>query len=326
MPELTYREALRAALREAMLQDPAVFLIGEDLGPFGGAYKVTQGLLDEFGEDRVKDTPISESAIIGTAIGASLAGFRPVAEIMYIDFITQCMDPIVNQAAKMRFMFNETIKVPIVIRTQGGGGRANAAQHSQSLEAWFMHVPGLKVVMPATPYDAKGLLKTSIRDNNPVIVIEHKMLYNTRGPVPDEDYVVPLGVADIKRAGKDVTIVSWSRMVLYALQAADELAKDGIDAEVIDARTLNPLDTATVVASVKKTGRLVIAEEGCRTGGVGAEITARVNEYAFDYLDAPIVRVAARDIPVPCAPVLENATLPDAADIAAGVRTTLAGS
>lgn len=323
MPELTYREAIRDALREEMKSNSAVFLIGEDIGVFGGAYKVTQGLLDEFGENRVKDTPISEAAIIGTAIGASLVGFRPVAEIMYIDFITQCMDQIVNQAAKMRYMLGGKIKVPIVIRTQGGGGRANAAQHSQSLETWFMHVPGLKVIMPSTPYDAKGLLKTSIRDNNPIIFIEHKLLYTTKGQVPEEEYLLPLGVADIKREGKDVTIVAYSRMVLFALEAAVRLEREGIDVEIIDPRTLTPLDINTIINSVKKTKRVVIVEEGCKTAGVGAEITAQIIEYAFDYLDAPILRVAARDVPVPCAPVLEKATLPDVTNIVDAVKKVL---
>jgi len=322
--ELTYRDAIRDALSEELRADPTVFLIGEDIGVFGGAYKATRGLLEEFGETRVRDTPVAEGVIIGTALGASLAGFRPVAEIMYIDFTTQCMDQIVNQAAKIRFMFNANLQAPIVIRTQGGGGRSNAAQHSQSLESWFMHVPGLKVAMPSTPYDAKGLLKSSIRDNNPVMFIEHKMLYTTKGPVPDHDYVVPLGVADIKRQGDDITVVAWSKMVLHALEAAEALAGEGIHVEVIDLRTLNPLDMQCVLDSVKKTGRLVIAEEGCKTAGAGAEIAAQVAEQAFDYLDAPIARVAARNIPVACAPVLEKATLPGTADIVRAIRKALA--
>jgi pyruvate/2-oxoglutarate/acetoin dehydrogenase E1 component len=323
MREIAYRDALREALREEMRRDPMVFLMGEDVGVFGGIYSVTKGLMDEFGEKRVRDTPISEAIIVGAGTGAAAVGARPVVEIMYIDFITFAMEEVVNQAAKMRYMFGGKIKVPLVIRTQGGAGLCAAAQHSQSLEAWFVRIPGLKVVMPSTPYDAKGLLKTAIRDDNVVLFIEHKMLYNTRGNVPEEEYTLPLGVADIKRKGKDVTLVTWSRMVLFALEAADMLAKKGIEAEVIDLRSLSPLDMNTVIASVKKTGHVVICEEGCKTGGVGGEICARIVEQAFDYLNAPVARVAGKDAPIPFSPVLEKKAIPDAALIAESIESLL---
>lgn len=323
MREITYRDAIREALREEMLRDNSVFLMGEDIGIYGGAYAVTKGLLEEFGERKVKDTPISEAVIVGAATGAAAAGTRPVVEIMYIDFMTFCMDQIVNQAAKMRYMFGGKIKVPLVIRTQGGSGTFCAAQHSQSLEAWFVHIPGLKVVMPSTPYDAKGLLKNSIRDDNVVIFIEHKLLYNTKGGVPEEEYLIPLGKADIKRQGQDVTLISWSRMVLTSLEAADELAKEGIDVEVIDVRSLSPLDIPTIVNSVRKTGRVVICEEGCKTGGVGGEIWTQITEQAFDYLDAPVVRVAGKDVPIPFSPVLEKAAIPNKNQIIEGLKVSL---
>lgn len=323
MREITYREALREALREEMAADPLVFLIGEDIGVYGGAYAITKGLYDEFGPDRVRDTPISEAVIVGAAVGAAAAGTRPIAEIMYVDFMTFCMDQVVNQAAKMRYMFGGKIQVPLVIRTQGGTGAFCAAQHSQSLEAWFIGVPGLKVVMPSTPYAAKGLLKSSIRDNNVVVFIEHKMLYNTKGCVPEEEYTIPLGQAEVSREGSDVTVVAWSRTALLALQAADSLAADGVEIEVIDMRTLRPLDIATVMDSVMKTGRLVICEEGCKTGGVGGEISAQVAEQALDYLDAQIVRVAGKNVPIPFSPVLEKASVPDVAQIISGVRSIL---
>ena len=294
MREILYREALNEALHEEMARDPAVFVLGEDVGRYGGVLQVTRGLFDEFGAKRVRDTPISEAGFIGIAVGAAMTGLRPVVEIMYIDFSALAMDQIVNQAAKVRYMFGGKASVPLVMRTQGGGGRGNAAQHSQSLEAWFVHVPGLIVVQPSTPYDAKGLLKSAIRDDNPVIFIEHKLLYNTNGPVPREEYLIPLGVADIKRPGKDVTIVATSRMVLFALEAAEKLAADGIDAEVIDPRTLKPLDLPTIVQSVEKTGRLVVVNEGPLTGGFTAEVAARVQREAFDWLDAPIMQVASR--------------------------------
>lgn len=320
MREITYREALREAMQEEMRRDPSVFLIGENIGQYGGVYSITKGLFDEFGEQRVKDTPISEAVIVGAAAGAAAVGTRPVAEIMYVNFMTFCMDQIVNQAAKMRYMFGGKIKVPMVIRTQGGAGTFCAAQHSESLESWFIHVPGLKVVMPSTPYDAKGLLKSSIRDDNVVIFIEHNLLYNTKGQVPDDDHLVALGTSDIKREGTDVTLISYSRMVLTALEAADELAEAGIAVELIDLRTLSPLDIDTIIASVRKTGRAVICEADCKTGGVGAEILSQISELAFDYLDAPVIRVAGRDTPIPYSPVLEKMAVPDKKDIVKAVK------
>jgi len=320
MRHITYREAIREALREEMKRDPSVFLIGEDIGLYGGVYAVTKGLLAEFGEKRVLDTPISEAVIVGAAAGAAVVGTRPVAEVMYVDFMTFCMDQIVNQAAKMRYMFGGKIKVPLVIRTQGGAGTFCAAQHSESLESWFIHVPGLMVVMPSTPYDAKGLLKSAIREDNVVIFIEHTLLYNTKGDVPEEEYLIPLGSAEKKREGTDVTIIAYSRMVLTALEAADELAKEGISAEVVDLRSLSPLDMDTVIASVKKTGRVAICEADCKTGGMGAEIMAQITERAFDFLDAPPVRIAGKDTPIPYSPVLEGKAVPGKDDIVRAVR------
>jgi len=322
--EITYAQALNEALREEMERDPHVFILGEDVGRHGGVFTVTKGLIDQFGGERVRNTPISECAIVGAALGAAVVGCRPVAEIMYVDFMTIAMEMIVNQAAKIRYMFGGKAKVPMVVRTQGGGGRGNAAQHSQSLEAWFVHVPGLKVVMPATPYDAKGLLKSAIRDDNPVIFLENKNLYFRKGPVPEGEYTIPLGVADIKRPGSDVTVVATSRMVGEALAAAEVLAESGIDVEVIDPRTLAPLDMGTIIASVKKTHRAVIVHEACTTCGIGAEIGMRIMEEAFDYLDAPVKRVAAVDVPVPYNRILEDAALPNVEDIIRGVREVLA--
>lgn len=325
MRELTYREALNEALREEMQRDERVFLFGEDIGIYGGANGVTKGLMDEFGEKRVLDTPISEAVITGAAAGAALVGTRPVAEIMFVDFLALAMDQLVNQAAKMRYMFGGKARVPMVIRTQGGAHRSWAAQHGQSLEAWFMHVPGLFVVMPSTPGDAKGLLKAAIRDDNPVLFIEHKAIYLSKGPVPEGDYVIPLGQADVKRQGRDVTIVTYSRQTLYALEAAEKLAGEGIDAEVIDLRCLNPLDMDTVVASVRKTNRVVIVAEDVKTAGVSAEISARITETAFDYLDAPVVRCAGRDVPLPCVSHLERAAIPSADEIVGMVRDLCQG-
>ncbi|MGI6558294.1 MAG: alpha-ketoacid dehydrogenase subunit beta [Limnochordia bacterium] len=324
MREITYAQALNEALREEMERDPHVFVLGEDVGRHGGVFTVTKGLIDQFGSERVRNTPISECAIVGAALGAAVVGCRPVAEIMYVDFMTIAMEMIVNQAAKIRYMFGGKAKVPMVVRTQGGGGRGNAAQHSQSLEAWFAHVPGLKVVMPATPYDAKGLLKSAIRDDNPVIFLENKNLYFRKGPVPEGEYTIPLGVADIKRPGRDVTLIATSRMVGEALAAAEVLAESGIDVEVIDPRTVAPLDMGTIVGSVKKTNRAVIVHEACRTCGIGAEIGMRIMEEAFDYLDAPVKRVAAVDVPVPYNRILEDAALPNVEDIISGVREVLA--
>ena len=320
MRKITYRQALNEALREEMLRDGSVFVMGEDVGIYGGAYGVTRGLYDEFGSERVRDTPISEAAIAGAAAGAAMTGMRPVAEIMYIDFITLAMDQIVNIAAKSRYMFGGKLKVPVVYRTQGGAGRGIAAHHSGSWEAWFAHAPGILVVMPSTPFDAKGLLKTCIRDDNPILFIEHKMLYNVEGEVPEGEYTVPLGAADVKRTGRDVTIIAYSRMVHFALEAAEELAKEGIDAEVIDPRTLKPLDVDTIVGSVRKTHRAVVVHEACKTCGFGAEIAALIIEEAFDYLDAPIMRVAGADVPIPMSPALEAEAVPSKEKIIEAVK------
>jgi len=323
MRKITYRQALNEALREEMRRDERVFIMGEDVAIYGGAYGVTRGLYEEFGSQRVRDTPISEAAIAGAAAGAAMTGMRPVAEIMYIDFSTIAMDEIVNIAAKNRYMFGGKSTVPVVYRTQGGAGRGIAAHHSGSLEAWYVYSPGIFVVMPSTPFDAKGLLKTCIRDDNPIMFIEHKMLYNTEGEVPEGEYTVPLGVADIKRPGTDVTIVAYSRMLLFALEAAEELAEEGIEAEVIDPRTLKPLDIDTIINSIKKTNKAVIVHEGYRTCGVGAEISAQIMEKAFDYLDAPVVRVAGADVPIPMSPVLEEVAIPSKEKIVEAVRSII---
>jgi pyruvate/2-oxoglutarate/acetoin dehydrogenase E1 component len=321
MRELTYAEAIREALRQEMVRDESVFLIGEDIGRYGGAFGVSYGLVDEFGEERVRDTPISEAGIAGAATGAALTGMRPVAEIMFMDLTTIAMDQLVNQAAKLRFMFGGKAKVPLVLRTPGGSGTGASAHHSQSLEAWFVHVPGLKVVVPSTPYDAKGLLLASIRDDNPVVFVEHKLLYKRKGPVPEDDYTIPLGVGDVKRPGRDLTIVATSIMVPRALEAAETLAQEGIEAEVVDPRTLKPLDDGIIVESVIKTGRVLVAHEACKTGGVGAEIVARIAESeAFDYLDAPIKRLAGLDIPVPYNRNLERHMVPQVENIVAAAR------
>jgi pyruvate/2-oxoglutarate/acetoin dehydrogenase E1 component len=323
MREITYRQALQEALREEMRRDESVFLLGEDIAEFGGSYKVTAGLLDEFGPERVRNTPISEAAIVGAALGAALVGMRPVAELMYVDFSAIAMDQIVNQVAKVRYMFGGKAKASLVIRTQGGAGRSSAAQHAQSLEAWFVHIPGLKVVQPSTPYDAKGLLKSAIRDDNPVMFLEHKLLYPVQGPVPEEEYLIPLGQADIKRAGGDVTVVATSRMVHRALAAAEKLASEGVEVEVIDPRTLNPLDEETILTSVRKTQRLVVVYEAYERCGIGAEIAALVASKAIDYLDAPIERVAALNTPVPFSPKLENYVIPNEERIIAGIKRAL---
>src|SRR6266704_6187091 len=322
---VTYAEALNEALREEMRRDPTVFVMGEDVAVWGGGgvFGVTKGLVEEFGTKRVRDTPISEEAIAAVAIGAAATGSRPVAEIMYVDFIGLAMEPIVNQAAKLRYMFGGKAKVPMVIRAQEGAGRGNAAQHSQSLEAWFCHIPGLKVVTPSTPADAKGLLKTAIRDDNPAIFLEHKVLYFSKGAVPEGEYTVPFGVADVKRVGKDVTVVGIHTMVGKALQAAEQLAEEGIELEVIDPRTLVPFDEQTVVDSVKKTGRLIVSHEAYTRSGYGAEIISKVVAAAFDYLDAPPLRVCARDVPVPYSAVLETAALPQVEDLVAAARALI---
>lgn len=324
MRELTYAQALREALTEEMTRDPNILLLGEDIGVYGGVFKVTEGLLAKFGPERVRETPISEAGFVGMGVGLALTGKRPVCELMFMDFAFVAADQIFNQAAKMHYMSGGRVKVPLVIRTQQGGGRGNAAQHSQSLETLFTHIPGLKVVLPATPYDAKGLLKSALREDNPVIFIEHKLLYATRGPVPEEEYLIPLGKAEVKRAGRDVTLVSYSRALLHALEAAEEAATLGLSVEVIDLRCTVPLDLDVVLASVRKTGRLVIAHEAHRRLGVGAEIAALVQEHAFDYLDAPIVRVGALDVPIPASKPLEDAVLPGKAQILAGIKQAVA--
>jgi acetoin:2,6-dichlorophenolindophenol oxidoreductase subunit beta len=320
MREITYLEAIREALRQEMQRDEKVFLLGEDLGKYGGAFGVTLGLIDEFGEDRVIDTPISELTIAGAITGAALVGMRPVGEIMFMDFITLASEQIVNQAAKIRFMFGGKTCVPWVLRTPMGSGTGAAAQHSQSLENWFVHVPGIKVVAPSTPYDAKGLLIQAIRDNNPVLFLEHKLLYKTKGPVPEESYTIPLSRAEVKRVGRDVTILATSIMVKRSLEAAEQLAKENIEVEVVDPRTLKPLDEETLVQSVKKTGRVLIVHEACKTGGYGGELAARIAESeAFDFLDAPILRLAGRDMPIPYNRNLEAHTVPQVEDILAAV-------
>ena len=319
--EISYLEAVREALSQEMRRDPEVFLIGEDIGVYGGAFGVTRGMLEEFGSERVRDTPISEAAIAGAATGAALMGMRPVMEIMFMDFLTISMNQLVNQAAKIRFMFGGKASIPMVIRAPAGSGTGAAAQHCQSLEAWFVHTPGIKVVAPATPHDVKGLLITAIRDNNPVLFMEHKLLYRTKGLVPEEEYAIPLGQAEVKREGRDLTVLAYSIMVPRALEAAAELTSEGLEIEVIDLRSLKPLDKEAIVGSVSKTGRALILHESSRTGGFGGELAAVVAESeAFDYLDAPIRRLAGRDIPIPYNRTLERATVPQVEDIVEAAR------
>ncbi len=326
MREITYREALKEALIEEMKRDERVFLLGEDIAdPFGSAYKVTLGLSSIFGTDRVIQTPISEQGFTGAAVGAALTGMRPVVEFMYIDFTTMAMEQLVNQAAKIRYMSGGQAKVPVVFRTQGGPGRSSAAQHAQSIEALFHHIPGLLVAMPSSAYDAKGLLKTAIRLDDPVIFIEQKLLYNTKGEVPEEEYTIPFGVADVKRNGTDCTVVATSMTVLKALKAADILAEEGISIEVVDPRTLFPLDIETIVESVKKTSRLLITHEAPERGGFAAEVAAQVANLAFDYLDAPIQRVCAPSVPIPFARNMEDYIMIDESKIADRVRKLIRG-
>ena len=326
MREITYRDALKEALIEEMERDERVFLLGEDIAdPFGSAYKVTLGLSPIFGTDRVIQTPISEQGFTGAAVGAAITGMRPVLEYMYIDFTTMAMDQIANQAAKFHYMSGGQAKVPVVMRTQGGPGRSSAAQHAQSLEAWFHHLPGLLVAMPSTPYDAKGLLKTAIRLDDPVMFVEQKLLYNTTGPVPEEEYTIPFGLADVKREGTDCTVVATSMAVLKALKAADLLAAEGISLEVVDPRTLFPLDIETIVESVKKTARLVVSHEAPERGGFAAEVVAQVSDRAFDYLDAPIQRVCAPSVPPPFARNMEDHIMIDEHKIADRVRKLVGG-
>lgn len=316
MPEITYREALNQALSEELERDERVYIMGEEVGYFGGAFKVTDGLLAVFGEKRVRDTPISELTIVGAGIGSAMGGLRPIVELMTINFGLLAMDQIVNHAAKIRFMFGGKAKVPIVIRAPQGAGHQLGAQHSQSFEAYFLHCPGLRVAIPATPADAKGLLKTAVRSDDPVVFLEHESLYGVKGEVPEGEHLVPFGKANVLREGKDVTLVSYSKCVYDSLAAAQNLENIGIDAEVIDLRTLNPLDLDTVVESTKKTGKVIVVYEGWRTGGAGAEIAAQIYEKAFDHLDAPVERVATLDMPIPYNARLEKAALPKPGEIA----------
>ncbi|MEK3857244.1 alpha-ketoacid dehydrogenase subunit beta [Cytobacillus sp. FSL H8-0458] len=322
--EITYLEAVREAMSQEMRQNDDVFILGEDIGVYGGAFGVTRGMIEEFGPERVRNTPISEAAIAGAAVGSALTGMRPILELQFSDFITIAMDQMVNQAAKTRYMFGGKGKVPMVLRTPAGSGTGAAAQHSQSLEAWMAHIPGLKVVQPSTAYDVKGLLKAAIDDDNPVIFYEHKLLYKTSSHVPEEAYSIELGKADIKREGTDVTIVATAIMVHKALEAAYELEKEGISAEVIDPRTIVPLDKETIINSVKKTGRLIVVHEAVQRGGIGGEIVSVIAESeAFDYLDSPIKRLGGKEVPIPYNPKLEKAAIPQVPDIIEAVKETV---
>lgn len=325
MREITYAEAIREAMSQQMRKDDDVFLMGEDIGVYGGAFGVSVGMVEEFGEERIRDTPISEAALVGTGAGSAVTGMRPIVEIQFSDFLAIGMDQLVNQAAKMRYMFGGRAKVPMVIRTPEGSGTGAAAQHSQSLEAWFCHVPGLKVVVPSTPYDAKGLLISSIYDDNPVVFFEQKLLYRKKGAVPEEEYTIPLGEAEIKRTGSDLTIVCWGRMVPLCIETADELAgEEGIEIEVVDPRTLRPLDAKTITESVRKTGHLLIVHEAVQMGGFGGEIAAVVAaSETFHYLDAPIMRLGGTDVPIPYSPELEKNVVPTAEKVRDAVRELL---
>lgn len=323
MAIITMRQAISQALWEEMERDPDVFILGEEVGVWGGTYAVTKGFYDHFGPERVKDTPIAEAAIIGAAIGSALTGLRPVAELMTINFAFSAMDHIVNEAAKLHYMFNGQMVLPMVIRTVGGGGRQLGATHSQTPDAIFAHFPGLKVVAPGTPADAKGLLKAAIRSNDPIMFIEHATLYQTRGEVPEGDYVIPIGTSKVQRPGKHVTIITYSKMLELSLKAAEELSKDGIEAEIVDLRSLRPLDMGPVIESFKKTNRAVVVEEGWKSFGVGSEIAARIYEEAFDYIDAPVKRVAQKEVPLPYNQTLEKMAIPDVNDIIAAVKEVL---
>ena len=317
---MTMRQAITDTLYELMAEDERIFLIGEDIGRHGGSFQVTAGLLEAYGPERVVDAPVSEAAIVGLAVGAAMTGMRPMVDLMFCDFITLAMDQLVNQAAHLPYMTGGQVEVPLVIRAAAGAGQSSGAQHSQFLHAWFAHIPGLKVVLPSTPADAKGLLREAFADPNPVLIFEDKMEYGRRGAVPDGDYRIPFGVADIKRSGDDVTVVATSSMVHAALAAADELAQDGISVEVIDPRSIAPLDKATIVDSVRRTGRAAVIDEGHRGFGAGAEIAATIAEGAFDYLEAPVLRLGAMDVPVPFSPTLERLTVPDAAALVSGIK------
>ena len=324
MRTITYKDAVREAMVEEMRRDKSVFLMGEDIGDYCGAFGVSKGMLEEFGPERIRETPISETAFVGAGVGAAITGMRPIVELMFSDFMAVCYDQIMNQAAKMHFMFAGKVNVPMVLRTPAGGGTGAAAQHSQSLEQMYLHVPGLKVVVPSTAYDAKGLLKTAIRDNNTVIFLEQKRLYNVKGEVPDEEYTIPLGVADVKREGSDVSVITYGRVVQMALEVADKLAAEGIRVEVVDLRTLAPLDTEAIIATAKKTHKVVIAHEAVQFGGFGGEIAATLTDSdAFYYLDAPIKRVGGLYCPIPFNPILEAETFPTPAKIEAAIREIL---
>jgi pyruvate dehydrogenase E1 component beta subunit len=325
MARITMREAISQALWEEMEHDPNVFILGEEVGVWGGTYAVTKGFYDHFGGDRVRDTPIAEAGIIGATIGSALTGLRPVAELMTINFAFSAMDHIVNQSAKMHYMFGGQMTLPLVIRAVGGGGRQLGATHSQTPDAIVAHFPGLKVVAPGTPADAKGLLKAAIRSDDPILFIEHATLYQTRGEVPEGDYVVPIGKSTIQRPGSDITVVTYSKMLEVSTKAADQLAKEGIEAEIVDLRTLRPLDMEPVIASFKKTNRAVIVEEGWKSYGVGAEISVRIYEEAFDYVDAPIKRVAQKEVPLPYNRELEQMAIPSVNDVVAAVKEVLHG-
>lgn len=326
MPDMTYRDAINLALKEEMHRDASVFVLGEDVGLYEGSFKVTRGLLAEFGEERVRDTPISENTIIGVSIGAAMGGLRPVAELMTVNFALLAMDQLINHMAKIRYMFGGQPELPMVVRAPGGGGSQLAAQHSQSLETYFMHCPGIYLAMPATPADAKGLLKTAIRDRNPVIFLEHELLYNSTGAVPDDpEFLIPFGAANTMREGSDVTIVAYSRMALLALEAALELEKEQISCEVIDLRTLAPLDSATIVASAQKTGRAVVVEECCGTAGLGGDIAWRIHAACFESLLSPVKRVSGLDVPMPYSRELEKLCIPQPQTIIEAVRDVMAG-
>jgi pyruvate/2-oxoglutarate/acetoin dehydrogenase E1 component len=320
---MTYADAIRGALAEEMARDERVILLGEDIALYGGAFRVTRGLADQFGTARVINTPISENSFVGVAVGAALTGLRPVVEIMFMDFITLAMDQIVNHAAKLHYIYGGQVSVPMVVRAPAGAGRGYGASHSQSLEAWFLHTPGLKVVAPATPRDAHGLLKAAIRDDNPVIFVENKLLYGVKGEVPDAEEVIPIGRAAIVREGQDVTLIAYSRMTALALDAAAALGQGGIQCEVVDLRSLAPLDAEAIIASVAKTHRAVVIEEDTRRGGVGAEIVAVLADQAFRHLDSPVRRVACEDVPIPCSPTLEQAVLPSVEKVIAAVESLI---
>lgn len=321
--KMSISHAIREAMREEMLRDENVIMMGEDLGTMGSPFGITLGFLEEFGKNRVIETPISESGFTGMAVGAAMRGIRPVVELMYDDFISCAMDPVMNQAAKLRYMTGGQVTVPIVIRAPMGAGRRNAGQHSQCLEALFTHIPGLKVVCPSTAEDAKGLMKSAIRDNDPVIFLEHKLTYARKEEVPEGEYVIPIGKADVKRTGSDITIITWSRQVFFALDAAEALAAEGIDAEILDLRTLVPLDFEAIAASVKKTHNVMIVEEGVKRGGVGAELSAQIMEDLFDELDSPVARVAGLNVVSPFSPPLEDAVFPQIDDITAAAKRVL---